>query len=185
MRKMTEQNLMSAVAGESQAHIRYSIFMDEAKKEGFPNVARLFRAIYYAEKIHASNHFKNLSHLNGGFMTVSMAGFGLGSTSKNLGIAIEGETFEIEEMYPTYINTAKFEGEAGAEKSFNYAYQAEKTHAEFFKRAKKAVDSGQDIKLDDVQVCSVCGYTIEGEAPGYCPICGAVKNNFTNFKTEK
>jgi rubrerythrin len=66
-----------------------------------------------------------------------------------------------------------------------FTYQAENTHAEFFKRAKKAVDSGQDIKIDDVQVCSVCGYTIEGEAPGYCPICGAVKNNFTNFKTEK
>jgi rubrerythrin len=182
---MTEQNLMSAFSGESQAHVRYSIFMEEAKRESLLNVARLFKAIYSAEKIHATNHFRNLGHLNGGFMTVAMAGFGPGNTSKNLGIAIEGETFEIEEMYPTYRNTAKFEGEPGAEKSFNYAYEAEKTHVELFKRAKKAVDSGQDLSIGDVQVCSVCGYTLEGEAPGFCPICGAAKSSFTAFKAEK
>ncbi|MFQ6129748.1 MAG: rubrerythrin family protein [Candidatus Hadarchaeaceae archaeon] len=185
MRKITEQNLMSAFAGESQAHMRYVIFSDKAKEEGFPNVGRLFRAIYYAERVHAGNHFENLSHLKGGFVTVSMAGFGPGVTSKNLEIAIDGETFEIEEMYPVYLNTAKFQGEREAEKSFNFAYQAEKTHVEFFKRAKKAVDAGKDVELGDVQVCEVCGYTIEGEAPDYCPICGAAKNRFRTFKTEK
>jgi rubrerythrin len=182
MRKMTEQNLMSAYAGESQAHMRYSIFSDVARNEGFPNVSRLFRAIYFAERVHASNHFRNLGHLDGGFMTVSIAGFGPGKTSKNLGIAIEGETFEIEEMYPAYLDTARFEGERAAEVSFRYAYEAEKTHAELFKRAKKAVDSGEDVRLGDVQICSVCGYTVEGEAPGICPICKAARDKFIAFK---
>lgn len=181
IRNMSEQNLKNAFSGESQAHMRYVIFSDIADVEKYPNTARLFRAIAYAERIHSTNHFKNLAYLNGGFLTVGMTGFGPGGTSKNLGIAIEGETFEINEMYPAYLEIAKFQGEEGVAKTFEWAYEAEKTHASLFKKAKESVDRKTDISLGKIQICELCGYTVEGEAPDECPICEAKKDQFKTF----
>lgn len=182
MKKMTENNLISAFAGESQAHMRYLAFAEIAEVEGFPNVSKLFRAIAYSERVHAINHFRTLSHLNEGRTTVAAAPFGPGNTLKNLELAIAGETFEVEEMYPTYIETAKFQGEKGAERSFNYALQSEKAHAKMYEKAKEAVSEGKDLKIGVIQICQVCGYAIEGEAPERCPICGAPAEKFTSFK---
>jgi rubrerythrin len=118
----------------------------------------------------------------GGDHQVTSGGiFGLGTTSENLQGGIDGENFEIQEMYPTYLETAKFQGEKGAQRSFNYALSAEKTHAEMYIKAKQAVDGGNDIELGPVQICKVCGYTLEGEAPDKCPICNAVKDKFKAF----
>ncbi len=167
MRKMTEENLKGAFAGESQAHMKYLIFADKAEEEGRPNVARLFRAIAYAEQVHAANHLNVL-----GLM---------GSTSANLQVAIDGENFEVEEMYPAYRAVAELQGERRAIQSMNFALEAEKIHAGMYQKAKQAVDGGSDIKLGDVFICSVCGYTVEGEAPERCPVCGAVKNKFKKF----
>jgi rubrerythrin len=178
---MTEQNLKNAFSGESQAHIRYLLFGDIAEREGFRNVARLFRAIAYAETIHASGHFNNLAYLNGGYITIGMAGFGPGKTLKNLGIAIEGETFEIEEMYPVYKDTARFQDEKGAERSFDWAYQTEQIHAKMFKKAKEAVNHGKDVDIGEIQICSVCGHTVEGSAPEKCPLCGASREKYKAF----
>lgn len=178
---MTEQNLKNAFSGESQAHVRYIIFSDVAEHQGYKNIARLFKAIAYAERIHSRNHFSNLANLEGGYLTVSMAGFGLGDTLKNLSIAIEGETYEVNEMYPAYLEIAQCQGEEGATKSFGWAYEAEKTHASFFKKAKEAVTKKNDVKLDKIQICSVCGYTIEGNAPEECPICRAKKRKFKTY----
>src|SRR3989339_1332762 len=100
MHKMTEQNMINAFGGESQAHMRYTYFANQAENEKYPNTARLFRAISFAETVHAWDHYHVLKHLNGGFVANSMAAFGPGETEKNLGLAIDGETFEIEEMYP-------------------------------------------------------------------------------------
>src|SRR5674476_1357003 len=117
MRMMTEQNLINAVGGESQAHMRYLYFADQAEKDNLSNVTRLFRAIPHAEYIHAGDHYRELRHLDGGFVANSMAAFGPGDSKKNLKLAIAGETFEIEEMYPAYIEVAKFQGEKGAQRS--------------------------------------------------------------------
>jgi rubrerythrin len=163
------------------AHMRYGTWGDKAEQDGFPNTARLFRAITFAERVHANNHFRELKDQAGGFVCNSAAVFGLGSTSQNLQGGIDGETFEINEMYPTYLETAKFQGEKGAQQSFFYALSAEKTHAAFFQKAKAAVDSGKDIKLGPMQICTVCGYTLEGDAPDKCPICGAKKEKFRTF----
>ncbi len=179
-REMTEANLHSAFAGESQAYMRYIIFSERAEKEGFPNVARLFRAIAFAEKVHASNHYAATSS-KGAFTTVSAAGFGSKTVSEDLKIAIEGETFEVNEMYPAYIEVAKMQRHNEAVKSFTWALEAEKIHAEFYKRAKQAVDQGKDLELDTMQICSICGYTVEGDAPDRCPICGSSKNAFKSF----
>jgi rubrerythrin len=179
---MTEQHLINAFGGESQANMRYRHFALQAEKEKFPNVARLFNAISHAEFIHAGDHYRELKHLNEGRVANSMAAFGPGDTSKNLGLAIAGETFEIEEMYPSYIEVAKFQEEHGAKRSFEWSYATEKQHKMMFEKAKEAVDSGKDVELCAVQVCEVCGYTLEGDAPDNCPICSAKKEQFTAFK---
>ena len=181
MHEITSANLHNAYGGESMAHMRYDTWGYKAEKDGYPNTARLFRAITFAEKIHANNHFRELKDIVGGFVCNSAAVFGIGSTSQNLQGGIDGETYEINEMYPTYLETAKFQGEKGAERSFGYALASEKTHAAFFKKAKDAADSGKDVQLGPMQICTVCGWTYEGDAPDVCPICGAKKDKFRTF----
>ena len=181
MKQMTEQHLINAFGGESQAHMRYLHFANRADREKLPHVARLFRAIAHAEYVHAGDHYRELRHLDGGFVANSMAAFGPGNTQKNLALAIAGETFEITEMYPTYIEVAKFQGEKGAQKSFEWSYGSEKLHKELFEKAKEAVDEKRDVELGSIQVCEVCGYTVEGEAPEVCPLCNVPKKNFTAF----
>lgn len=182
MKQMTEQNLINAFGGESMAHMRYLHFAEIAKKEKYPNIARLFEAVSYAEYIHAGDHYRELKHLKGGFVANSMGAFGPGDTSKNIDLGIAGETFEITEMYPVYIETAKFQGENGAMKSFEWALNTEKEHKKLYEKAKKTVDKKKDVELGPVQVCQVCGFTLEGEAPDKCPLCGAKKEMFKSFK---
>ena len=98
MNAMTEQNMINAFGGESMASMRYSHFASRADLEKFPNVARLFRAISYAEFVHAGDHYQVLAHLKGGFVANSMGAFGPGDTLKNLELAIAGESFEIEQI---------------------------------------------------------------------------------------
>lgn len=181
MHDMTVRNLRGAFGGESMAHLRYKIWGAKAEAEGFPNVARLFRAISVAEEMHAGNHFRAMRKVEGGFAVGSMAGFGLGSTSRNLQGAIDGETFEVRETYPVYLNAAQLQGEKGAERSFLYALEAERIHAAMYKKAKDAVDAGKDVELGPVQICSVCGHTVEGDAPQTCPICNVGKDRFVTF----
>jgi len=181
MKQMTEQHMINAFGGESMAHMRYAHFSRQAEKENFANVARLFTAVSYAEYIHAGDHYRELKHLDGGFVANSMAAFGPGDTRKNLQLAIAGETFEIEEMYPVYIQVADFQGEKGAKRSFEWSYASEKTHKALFERGAEAVGKNADMDLGAVQVCSVCGYTLEGEAPDNCPVCQAKKEMFKEF----
>lgn len=167
MRRMTEENLKAAFAGESQAHTRYLIYAEEAKRHGLENVARLFTAIAYAELVHATNHLRALG--------------GIGKTSDNLAKAIEGETFEVDEMYPAYVEVAKLQNEKAAERSATWALEAERIHAEMYRKAKEAVDAGKDMEIGDIYICEVCGYTTEGEPPDRCPICNASKERFRKF----
>jgi rubrerythrin len=177
---MTDGNLKSAYAGESQAHMRYIIFSKRAEKEGYPNVARLFKAIAYAERIHAFNHYRNIRS-EGDALTVSMAAFGSKTSSEDLQIGIDGETFEIEEMYPAYLGVANMQNEYAAEVTFRFAWEAEKTHVELFKNVKVGVDEERDPELGTIGVYEVCGYTLEGDPPEKCPICKAKKERFKIF----
>ena len=182
MHSITAANLRNAHGGESMAHMRYQIWGDRAEQEGYDNVARLFRAIAQAETIHAGNHFRELGKEAGDSLCASMAVFGLGNTSQNLQGGINGETYEVTEMYPTYLETAKFQAEKGAQLSFHYALSAEKTHAALFQKAKEALDSTKrDAELGPIQICEVCGWTHEGETPDKCPICGASRKRFKTF----
>jgi len=174
VRSMTKDVIVSAYGGESMAHIRYLIFSEIAEKEGFKNIARLFKAIAYAEFIHAKNHYKNLRDLKEGVKVVSEAAFGPGSTSKNLELAIMGELFEINEMYPVYIEISKFQDEKMAVRSFRWALEAEKIHADLFKKALEYVKKKEDLLIDGyIWICPVCGHTYIGkEPPEKCPVCG-------------
>ncbi len=167
MKKMTEENVKAALAGESQAHVKYAAFAERAAADKLPNVARAFKANSFAEQIHATNYLKTLG--------------AIGTTKDNLDAAIGGESFEIEEMYPSYIAVAQAQGEKTAETFLKAALAAEKVHAGIYRAAWAAVESGRDIDPKPIQVCSVCGYTVEGDAPDKCPVCGAPKDKFVAF----
>lgn len=166
MQEKTEHNLKDAFAGESQAHMKYMVFADRAEREGLPNIARLFRAASYSEQIHATNHLKAL---------------GVGKTAENLDVAFGGESFEIASMYPEYMQVAEAEGEKRALTSMHDAMEAEKVHAGLYAQAKDSITGGRDMATLVLFVCPVCGYTMEGEAPANCPVCGAPSSKFITF----
>jgi rubrerythrin len=163
------------------AHMRYMIWADQADRDGFPNVARLFRAISFAEQAHATGHFRVLRDAPGAFEVLAGAGFGLGKTADNLAGAVAGEEFEIAEMYPTYLEVARLQGEPAAVRSMEYALAAEKIHAAMYRNAKQSVDQGRDAAIGRIQICGVCGHTLEGDAPDVCPVCGVKKPMFKAF----
>ena len=163
----TTENLKAAFAGESQAHMKYRIFADAAEREGLKNIARLFAAVSFAETVHAMGHFRVLS--------------GKSATAGNLETAIGGETYEVNEMYPGFIATADAEGDKAASGSFRFAIAAEKQHAALYARAREAAGAGKDFGIGAIQVCPVCGHTVEGNAPDKCPVCGAKKEAFRTF----
>jgi rubrerythrin len=166
MQEITERNLKNAFAGESQAHMKYMVFADRAEREGLPNVARLFRAASFSEQIHATNHLKAL---------------GVGKTSENLTAALGGETYEITTMYPEFMQAAELDSEKRALGSMHDALEAEKIHASLYSQASETVGGGGDIATLAIFVCPVCGFTMEGEAPERCPVCGAPSSKFITF----
>jgi len=161
----TEKNLLNAFAGESQANRRYLAFAKQAEKEGYPQVARLFKAAAEAETVHAHAHLRTLG--------------GVKSTAENLKEAISGETYEFTKMYPAMIEEAKNEGNKAAERNFTYANEVEKVHAALYQKASDNLDT---LEKADYYVCSVCGYTCENEPPDTCPVCGAKSTAFFEVK---
>jgi rubrerythrin len=167
MHEMTKANLKEAFAGESMAHMKYLIFSEQAEKDGYPEIARLFRAIAYAEKVHATNHLRVLE--------------GIGDTATNLKTGIDGENYENTEMYPAFDAVAKMQKEKGAIRSFHYAREAELIHEKMYGDAKASAESGEDIPAASVHVCPVCGHTVIGDAPDKCPVCGLLKEKYIAF----
>ncbi len=167
MQEATEKNLMEAFAGESQAHMKYMAFADQAEREKLANMARFFRAASFSEQMHATNHLRALS--------------GIGKTLQNVDTALGGETFEITTMYPEYVALAEQQGEKKAQGSMEDALAAEKVHANIYTRAKAAIAGGKDVELGKVWVCSHCGFTMEGEPPDRCPVCNTPKDRFREF----
>ncbi|MGM0688076.1 MAG: rubrerythrin family protein [Bacillota bacterium] len=163
----TKENLMAAFAGESQANRKYLAFSHKAEKDGFENVARIFKAIAEAETIHALKHFE-------------IAGK-VGDTLENLQAAAEGENYEFTEMYPEFIEAAKNEGDKKALQSFEYANAAEKVHGGIFNDLKATVAGGKDAEEKDVYLCPVCGWVGMDPIPDNCPICNTAKKAFKQF----
>ncbi|MBF0544407.1 MAG: rubrerythrin family protein [Candidatus Riflebacteria bacterium] len=167
MRSMTKEFLSTAFAGESQAHVKYMIFSEDCAKKGLKNLANLFKAISHAEFVHAKCHFIALKKL--------------GETTENVKNALDGETYEIEEMYPVYNETAKFQKETDAVRTTFYALEAEKIHATMYQKALELANSKKDYPASKIQICELCGHTVENEAPDKCPVCGAKKDFYRAF----
>lgn len=160
----TDKNLAAAFAGESQANRKYLAFAKKADSEGFAQAAKLFRAAAEAETIHAHTHLKAMDAIK--------------STAENLQTAVSGETYEFESMYPDFIKTAKEENNTAAVRTFTLANEAEKVHAELYKKALANINSSETY---DYYLCTVCGHIAEKEAPEKCPICGAKTQAYKNI----
>jgi rubrerythrin len=158
----TQDNLQESFAGESQASQKYLAFAKKAERDGFPNVAKLFRTASAAEQIHAEGHLKAMDIVY--------------STAENLQAAIDGETHEFTEMYPPMIEQAEAEGHK-AQRMFKYATGAEAVHAKIYKMALEAVQRGEDF-TEEFYLCPVCGYIELSAPPENCPICGAKGEKF-------
>lgn len=158
----TNEDLKAAFAGESQANRRYLAFAKQAEKEGYPRIAKLFRAVAAAEAVHAQNHFIVLGGVN--------------STAQNLEAAIAGENYEVTTMYPEFMADAESEGETKAHRFMGWAWEVEKQHEQFFKEALESLGTGS-VELD-IYVCPVCGSTHIGARPEKCPVCGAPGSRF-------
>ena len=163
----TNENLAEAFAGESQANRKYLAFAKKAEADGYPQVAKLFRAAAEAETIHAHAHFRVMG--------------GVGDTADNLAAAVEGEGFEFEQMYPKFVAEAEAEGNAQALKSFQNAMAVEKIHHGLYSDAEGSVKAGSDLPEAAIYVCPVCGNTVVGSAPDKCPICGVPGEKFAEI----
>ena len=162
----SSDDLKEAFAGESQANRKYLAFAQKADEEGHPQAARLFRAAAHAETVHAVNHLKALG--------------GIRSTAENLQTAVEGENYEVTQMYPAFLDDAKAEGDKQATRSFHYALEVEKIHEGLYKDMLASL--GKSSEEYDYYVCPICGYTHARSAPDKCPICGAPKEKFERIQ---
>jgi len=164
----TTENLQEAFAGESQANRKYLAFAKKADADGYPQIARLFRAAAAAETVHAHAHFQVLGGVKG--------------TAENIEAAIEGEGFEFKEMYPKFLQEAESEGNRAAVTSFKNALEVEKIHHALYTEALGSLKAGKDLDEAPIFVCPVCGNTVAGEAPDVCPVCGAPGKKFNKVE---
>jgi rubrerythrin len=161
----TMEDLQTAFAGESQANRRYLAFAKHAEEEGYPQIAKLFRAAAAAETVHALSHLRAMG--------------GVQTTAENLRAAIGGENHEVENMYPPFIKEAEEEGNKKAYTSFKWAWEVEKVHAALYGQALELMDThGKQAQGPDYYVCPICGYTHEAGAPDKCPVCGTPGKRF-------
>jgi rubrerythrin len=160
----TIDNLKAAFAGESQANRKYLAFGKKAAEEGFPQIAKLFRAVAAAETVHAHNHLRAME--------------GVKSTAENLEVAVGGENYEVVSMYPPMLADAEVEGDKRAARSFRWALEVEKIHEGLYRKAAGLLGKGKDAPETEYYVCPICGYTHEGSMMDKCPICGTPAEKF-------
>ncbi len=163
----TEQNLQAAFAGESQANRKYLAFARQAEQDGFPQIAKLFRAVAEAETVHAHAHLRVLG--------------GVKATADNLQAAIAGEAHEFQKMYPEFVAAAEKEKQRGALTSFRHAMAVEQVHHGLYNAALAAVQGGRDLPAGRVFVCPVCGHTVIGELPDQCPVCKTAREKYVEI----
>ena len=165
----TEQNLMTAFAGESQARNKYTYFASKAKKEGYEQIAAIFQETADNEKEHAKIWFKLL---NGGE---------IGTTAENLNAAADGENYEWTDMYAEFAKTAKEEGFGHIAYLFEEVGKIEKEHEERYLKLLENVKDGKVFEAGEVKIwkCGNCGHIVVGtKAPEVCPVCSHPKAYF-------
>ena len=162
----TKENLKEAFAGESQANQKYRAFAKKAERDGFPNIAKLFKTAAEAERIHAEGHLTALD--------------GIGTTVENLKEAIDGETYEYKEMYPPMLAQAEADNHK-AKRMFKYAVAAEDVQAQLYKLGLAGGEQGKDLDVTDFYLCPVCGHIEFGKPEENCPICGTLAAKYVRL----
>ena len=163
----TEQNLLAAFAGESQARNKYTYFASAAKKEGYEQIAEIFLKTAENEKEHAKLWFKELK--------------GIGNTAENLEAAADGENFEWTDMYEDFAKTAEKEGFPELAAKFRGVAMIEKRHEERYRALLKNVETAKVFEKSEVKVweCRNCGHIVVGtKAPEVCPVCAHPQSYF-------
>ena len=164
----TEQNLMTAFAGESQARNKYTYFASKAKKEGYEQIAAIFQETADNEKEHAKMWFKLLNN-------------GISSTAENLKAAAEGENFEWTDMYERMAKEAREEGFTRIANLFEGVAKIEKEHEERYKKLIENINNDLVFSSegDTIWICRNCGHIVIGKkAPEVCPVCSHAKSFF-------
>jgi len=153
-----------AYTGEAKAALRLKVFGEKADKEGYTQMAKLFRVISFSEEIHGSRNLKMLKEI--------------GSTEENLASSFESETRIAEVAYSEFIKEADKEGDDQAALIFSQSRDVEEVHANLY---KKALNHMVDETETTYYVCKVCGYVSDTILPDECPVCGAKKKQFVSF----
>ena len=156
----TEQILLAAFAGESQARNKYTYFASKAKKEGFEQISALFLKTADNEKEHAKLWFKELE--------------GIGSTAENLEAAAAGENYEWTDMYEGFAKTAEEEGFSELAEKFRGVAAIEKQHEERYRKLLENVETAKVFEKSEVKIweCRNCGHiVVDTKAPDICPVC--------------
>ena len=163
----TEQNLMTAFAGESQARNKYTYFASVARKEGYEQIAAIFEQTANNEKEHAKLWFKALG--------------GLGDTAANLLAAAEGENYEWTDMYDTFAKEAEEEGFKALAFQFRAVAAIERAHEERYRALLSNVEMQKVFEKGDMTMweCRNCGHLVMGlKAPAVCPVCAHPQSFF-------
>ena len=169
----TEENLLKAFAGESQARNKYTYFASKARKDGYEQIAALFEETANNEKEHAKLWYKEL---NGGEIK---------DTPSNLQEAIDGENYEWTDMYEEFAKTAEEEGFDAIAKKFRGVAAIEKHHEERFKKLLKNINDKVVFSKDEdaIWICRNCGHIVVGkQAPLVCPVCNHKQSFFELHK---
>ena len=165
----TEQNLMKAFAGESQARNKYTYFASKAKKDGYEQIAALFEETANNEKEHAKMWYKEL---HDGVIP---------DTVSNLKEAADGENYEWTDLYEEFAKTAEEEGFKALALKFRQVGAIEKHHEERFRQLLKNIDDEVVFSRDSecIWICRNCGHVVVGKkAPEVCPVCAHPKSYF-------
>lgn len=180
---LTEQNLLKAFAGESQARNRYTYYASQARKEGYELIANFFQETANNEEEHGKQFF---SFLEGGMVefTASYPAGIIGTTEQNLLLAAEGEYDEWSDLYPEYASVAEDEGFLKVAAKFKMIVEIEKHHERRFRKLLEVLSAGEMFSRGTEQpwFCLKCGHVHMGNnAPEVCPVCLHPKAQFADL----
>jgi len=160
----TTDALQQAYAGEAKASLRLKVYAEKAEKEGYPQIAKLFRVIAFSEEIHGARALKILKEIK--------------TTEENLAESFQSEKGVAAVAYGEFVKLAEAEGNQGAVIHFSQSRDVEETHAKLY---KEAMNHFLEERETVYHVCLVCGYVADGVLPEICPVCGAKAEQFRPF----
>lgn len=181
------ENLKLAYNHESTVSIKYSKFAQAALTEGYDTIAQLFDAASKSENIHAYNHKMALNKLGVIIDMPEIGQFEVKTTAENLQIAINGETYEIQSFYPSFIKIAEAEKAPDAGKAFTWALETEKKHLKYFRQVASALTVNNESTLPfKWYICPLCGNTYNTtDLKEICDLCLTQQENFIGYEQEE